>query len=95
VPARSAPYTRHLEIRISLSSTCPVTYWARKFVIRSERIVGIGRLTSGGLVTLEELKKSSLPGVFFNESPTYRSVADGSSIGLSPCCSNSLSFRSE
>src|SRR6266446_8144967 len=31
----------------------------------------------------------------FNESPTYRSVADGSSIGLSPWCSNSFSLRSE
>jgi hypothetical protein len=31
----------------------------------------------------------------FNESPTYRSVADGSSIGLSPWCSNSFSLRSK
>ena len=28
-----------------------------------------------------------------NESPTYRSVADGSSIGLSPWCSNSFSLE--
>src|ERR1700758_4444 len=31
----------------------------------------------------------------FHESRTYRSVADGSSIGLSPWCSNSFSLRSE
>jgi hypothetical protein len=29
----------------------------------------------------------------FNESPTYRSVADGSSIALSPWCSNAFSLE--